>query len=412
MKTLEAHGLSDNTVIVYSADNGYYMGDRGFAGKWSHYEQSIREPMIIFDPRQCESESKPGLRSGRVERRLVLNADLPSTFLALAALHIPERYEGRSLLPLVRNERVNDWREDFLGEHLLEAGTRIPKWEGVRGERYMYARYFECEYEFLHDLEADTDQLTNFVDDPQYKEVLERLRKRCDELRDQYGGPYISRSRLPSGASARRNSQGRKVPSGRRDLRIPKEGAASIESVDGNAARFDGRSFLAAGKVPALDRDAVFTWSFWVRILPRHPQNGVLIGNRDSAGRGIDTFVKFTSHSFQYYHGRPQALRLNYNLPTEQWVHLAAVKEKANLIVYVDGRTAANVQLDFDMPELPFYVGGDPRANELSVCDVDEVRLYSDALTSEDILALSKRQSIDAKPLQHLSFDTEQRSLP
>jgi len=392
VKTLEAQGLSDNTVIVYSADNGYYMGDRGFAGKWSHYEQSIRVPMIIFDPRQRGAASETDSPSGRVERRQVLNADLPSTFLEFAGLEIPERYEGRSLLPLVRNEQVNDWREDFLGEHLLEAGTRIPKWEGVRGERYMYARYFECEYEFLHDLEADPDQLTNFVDDPEYREILERLRKRCDELRDQYGGPYAPRG---SGKPSRPRVK-------------PREGSASTEGVEGRAARFDGRSFLAAGKLPALGRDGAFTWSFWVRILPEHPRNGVLIGNRDSAGKGVDTFVKFTSHSFQYFGGRQQPLRLNYNLPTDQWVHLVAVKNKANLIVYIDGKAVANAQTESDIPELPFYVGGDPRANELSVCDVDEVRLYDEALSVEDVHSLSKQQPIDAKPLQHLPFDADQ----
>jgi len=398
MKTLEARGLSDNTVVVYSADNGYYMGDRGFAGKWSHYEQSIRVPMIIFDPRQRGAGFQPALedskstpRKGRVERRLVLNADLPSTFLELAGIPIPERYEGRSLLPLVRNDQVTDWREDFLGEHLLEAGSRIPKWEGVRGERYMYARYFEYDYEFLHDLEADPDQLKNFVDDPEYKDVLERLRTRCDELRDQYGGPYVPRSPAKP----------------RRPTAKPRERADSIDGVDGKAARFDGRSFLAVGELPALARDAGFTWSFWVRVLPGHRRSGVLIGNRHSPGQRSDTFIKFTSHSFQYYHGREQALRLNYDLPTVQWVHLAAVKDEAKLTVYVDGKAVANAEVDFEMPELPFYVGGDPRANELSVCDIDEVHLYQKALTAEQILALSKRQSVEVKSLQRLSFDRD-----
>ncbi len=435
MKTLEARGLSDNTVVVYSADNGYYMGDRGFAGKWSHYEQSIRVPMIIFDPRQ-RGAAKSASQTGRVERRLVLNADLPSTFLELAGIPIPDRYEGRSLLPLVRDALarrgsptppkppteglprsrrpsvsqvarsgdrpqrgdrpkrgvVADWREDFLGEHLLEAGARIPKWEGVRGERYVYARYFEYDYEFLHDLEADPDQLKNFVEDPQYEDVLKQLRERCDELRDRYGGLYVSRSPVKPNRPATK----------------PREGSDAIDGMDGKAARFDGRSFLAAGKLPALDRGAGFTWSFWVRVLPGHRRSGVLIGNRHSQGQRSDTFVKFTSHSFQYYHGRQHALRLNYDLPTDQWVHLAAVKDEAKLTVYVDGKAVVDAKVDFDIPELPFYVGGDPHANELSACDIDEVRLYQKALTTEDILALSKRQSIELKPLQHLSFDAVQ----
>jgi len=89
-----------------------------------------------------------------------------------------------------------DWRTDFFCEHLMNHPA-IPKWEGVRGPRYVYARYFEQKpvYEFLHDLEADGDQLKNFAADPKYADVLKKMRKRCDELRDAYGGPYKPRPR-------------------------------------------------------------------------------------------------------------------------------------------------------------------------------------------------------------------------
>jgi len=75
----------------------------------------------------------------------------------------------------------------------------IPKWEGVRGTRYVYARYFEQEpvYEFLHDLKTDPDELRNLAADPACADVLKRMRKRCDELRDAYGGPYVPRPRKP-----------------------------------------------------------------------------------------------------------------------------------------------------------------------------------------------------------------------
>lgn len=178
LETLRARGLADNTLIVYSADNGYYMGDRGFAGKWSHYEQSIRVPMIIVDPRVPEKDR------GRVETRMALNMDLPATFLELAGLTAPEQYQGRSLLSLVHNESLEQgpWRKDFLAEHLLEMGTKIPKWEGVRDQRYVYARYFENDYEFLHDLQTDPDQLKNLIDDPDYQDIRKRLTKRFEEL--------------------------------------------------------------------------------------------------------------------------------------------------------------------------------------------------------------------------------------
>jgi len=176
---LEKKGLADNTVIIYMADNGYYMGDRGFAGKWSHYEQSLRVPLIVYDPR------KPKTNRGAVRDEMALNIDIPATMLQLAGVKIPIHYQGRSLSPLLQGKQTSDWRNDFFCEHLM-VNPEIPKWEGVRGERYVYANYFEQEpvCEFLHDLEADPDQLVNLAADPKYREILATMSKRCEELKE------------------------------------------------------------------------------------------------------------------------------------------------------------------------------------------------------------------------------------
>ena len=178
----EDRGLADNTIIVYMADNGYMMGDRGMAGKWNHYEQSLRVPLIVYDPR---------VKQPRVEQRMALNIDLAPTFLDWAGAELPEQYQGRSLAGFVRGEKPAGWRNDFFCEHLMER-AEIPKYEGVRGERYVYARYFEYGYEFLHDLQEDPDELVNYTDHADYTDVLATMRARCDELRDAYGGPYES----------------------------------------------------------------------------------------------------------------------------------------------------------------------------------------------------------------------------
>ena len=183
VKELEAQGVADNTIIVYTGDNGYYMGDRGFAGKWSHYEQSLRVPLVVYDPRLPES-----LR-GRVLEPMVVNVDLPATFLAWAGIPIPQSYEGMSFKPLIDGEDVGVWRKDFFCEHVFLAPTIT--WEGVRNERYKYARYFDQKpvYEFLHDLKNDPDELKNLAASQEYAEVLAELRARCDQLMTGYGGP-------------------------------------------------------------------------------------------------------------------------------------------------------------------------------------------------------------------------------
>jgi arylsulfatase A-like enzyme len=182
MSELESLGVAGNTVVIYLADNGYYMGDRGFAGKWSHYEQSLRVPLVIHDPRPGAS------RRGAVEDRMALNTDMAATMLDLAGVDVPAVHQGRSLVPLIKEAgEAGEWRSDFFCEHLMDNAS-IPKWEGVRSERLKYARYFEQQpsYEFLHDLEADPDELTNLAADPAHSDTLARLRRRTDELRDGY----------------------------------------------------------------------------------------------------------------------------------------------------------------------------------------------------------------------------------
>ena len=190
LKALEEQGLAENTIIVYSADNGYYMGDRGFAGKWSHYEQSLRVPLIIYDPRNKKS-------AGRVVDDLAMNLDLPVTFLSWAGVDVPAHYQGLDLAPIVRGEEPKQWRTDMFHEHV---GLRPHiSWEGVRNKRYKYARYFDQEnYEFLHDLARDPDELENLAGDPDYQAILANLRQRTDDLVAGYGGPlnpYVAKSR-------------------------------------------------------------------------------------------------------------------------------------------------------------------------------------------------------------------------
>jgi arylsulfatase A-like enzyme len=180
VKELKKQGLAENTVIIYTADNGYYLGDRGFAGKWTHYQESLRVPLIIYDPRL------PNPQRGQVVPEMALNSDLVSTMIELAGLPVPQAHTGRSLAPLIRGKQASDWRKDFLCEFLAVPQT-IPLWEGVHGQNATYARYFvdgpnEPPYEFLHDLKKDPQQLTNLATESGAHPLLKRMRNRCDQL--------------------------------------------------------------------------------------------------------------------------------------------------------------------------------------------------------------------------------------
>ena len=185
LKAIDEAGLRDNTVVVFTSDNGYFLGERGFADKWYIYEPSIRVPLIVCDPRQGKSAR------GKVVENMGLNVDLSPTFLELAGLPIPEMVQGRSLVPLVNGQLPTNWRTDFFYEHLFERAN-IPKSEGVRTEQLTYVRWFEQSpvVEELYDHIADFEQVDNLIANPKFTDVKNKLKKRTTELRDLYGGPY------------------------------------------------------------------------------------------------------------------------------------------------------------------------------------------------------------------------------
>lgn len=183
LEKLDQLGMAKNTVVIFTGDNGYYKGSRGFAGKWSHYEESLLVPLIIHDPRHPQEEATVDLP--------VLNIDLPATMLEYAGIPTPIHYAGARLNGLAEGKTPDHWRRDTFHEHLMDNAS-IPKWEGIRGRRYIYARYFQQSpvYEFLHDLDADPGQRANFAHDPACANMLTSMRARCDQRIHELGKPY------------------------------------------------------------------------------------------------------------------------------------------------------------------------------------------------------------------------------
>ena len=187
LQTLEEEGLAENTIVVYAADNGYYMGDRGFAGKWSHHEQSLRVPLVIYDPRL------PDELRGLTVDTMALNLDLPPTFLDWAGVPIPASYQGTSLKPVIEDEpKPKGWREDFFCEYSHPRYSM--SWEGVRGQHFKYARYVDQmpAFEYLHDLQSDPDELINLAGNAEYKALLKQMRQRTDALAEDYAKALVA----------------------------------------------------------------------------------------------------------------------------------------------------------------------------------------------------------------------------
>lgn len=172
---LEQRGLAGNTVIVFTADNGFALGDRGMADKWFMYEEDIRVPAFIFDPRL------PKAVQGTRSKAMVLNVDFAPTLLELAGVAVPSVMQGRSLVPHLRGQPPKDWRTEFFYEHHSVA-ARIPKSEGVRTERWKYLRWIAETpvKEELYDLEADPLEERNLLNEPKHAALLAELRAKWE----------------------------------------------------------------------------------------------------------------------------------------------------------------------------------------------------------------------------------------
>jgi len=141
------------------------------------HDNSLRVPLIIYDPRSKDHHDIDDL---------VLNIDVTRTILDLAGVKIPEEYQGISLLPYVNKGSIENKRTVSLFEHLWDFDP-IPSSEGVRTEKWKYFRYrFIDAPEELYNLETDPLETVNQVNNPEFKEVLDSLRKQCDNLIKKY----------------------------------------------------------------------------------------------------------------------------------------------------------------------------------------------------------------------------------
>lgn len=181
---LEKEGLMDNTVIVYTSDQGFYMGEHGWFDKRFMYEESMRTPLIIRYPGK--------IKAGSVCDALVQNIDYAPTYLDLAGIEKPDFMEGTSLAPLFGGTVPADWRE-YLYYHYYDypAIHMVRRHDGVRDKQYKLIHFYGEKDKFrdaincneLYDLKADPNELNNLYGKPEYKEVQERLQQRLDKFR-------------------------------------------------------------------------------------------------------------------------------------------------------------------------------------------------------------------------------------
>lgn len=175
-EALKEQGLASNTILILMGDNGYFLGERRLAGKWLMYDNSLRVPLIIYDPTG---------QGHRDVKDMALNIDIASTIYEYAGIPIPQDWQGISLAGYTTGENPVSQRKEFICEHLWKVNI-IAASEGIRTNKWKYFRYQDQpDWEELYDLEKDPLEKHNLVDKKKYQPVLDELRERFHHLSSQ-----------------------------------------------------------------------------------------------------------------------------------------------------------------------------------------------------------------------------------
>ncbi|MHA8071874.1 sulfatase family protein [Aquirufa ecclesiirivi] len=171
-KMLEEKGLDKNTIIIVMGDNGYFLGERQLAGKWLMYDNSLRVPLIVYDPRKS------------IHRDIqddVLNIDIAPTIFGFAGIPIPSTWQGQNLASYVQGKSPAKSRNEFLVEHLWKVKI-IASSEGIRSKQWKYFRYRDhLDREELYDLRQDPLEKKNLVGVAKYQHIVNQMRQKLEQ---------------------------------------------------------------------------------------------------------------------------------------------------------------------------------------------------------------------------------------
>ena len=177
---LDEAGLSDNTIVVYTSDQGFYLGEHGWFDKRFMYEESLKTPFLIRYPKE--------IPAGSQVNELIQNLDYAPTFLDYANVKIPEDMQGESFRKIVSNE-TEEWRDAIYYTYYEYPSVHMVKRHyGIRTDRYKLIHfYYDIDEWELFDLKNDPNEMNNIYDDPKYSEIKEQMHKKLSELRVKYG---------------------------------------------------------------------------------------------------------------------------------------------------------------------------------------------------------------------------------
>jgi arylsulfatase A-like enzyme len=177
---LDENGLAENTIVIYTSDQGFYLGEHGWFDKRFMYEESFRTPLVIRYPKE--------IKAGSVINKLIQNLDFAPTFLDYAGIEIPKEIQGESFRNIV-NGKTDEWRDALYYTYYEYPSVHMVKRHyGVRTDRYKLMHfYYDIDEWEMYDLENDPSEMQNIYDDPAYADVRKDMHQKLEELRKKYG---------------------------------------------------------------------------------------------------------------------------------------------------------------------------------------------------------------------------------
>jgi arylsulfatase A-like enzyme len=174
---LEKNGLAENTLVIYTSDQGFFLGDHGLYDKRFMYEPSLKMPFIARWP-------AGGVKPGTTSDAIAINTDFAPTFLDAAGLPAPADMQGRTLLPILRGQRPGDWRTSMYYRYYHDPGDHhTAAHYGVRTETHKLIHYWKQDQWEMFDLTSDPDEVRNLYADPAHRETVVRLKAELQRLK-------------------------------------------------------------------------------------------------------------------------------------------------------------------------------------------------------------------------------------
>jgi arylsulfatase A-like enzyme len=177
---LDENGLTENTIVVYTSDQGFYLGEHGWFDKRFMYEESFRTPILMRYPKEIKSHTEIA--------QLIQNLDFAPTFLDYAGIEIPNDMQGKSFRKIVNGETSELRDAIYYTYYEYPSIHMVKRHYGVRTDRYKLIHfYYDVDEWELYDLEKDPNEMQNFYGDPAYADIQQNMLLRLKEMREKYG---------------------------------------------------------------------------------------------------------------------------------------------------------------------------------------------------------------------------------